>query len=557
MRDLAPSPGVVPFSIHAEPWLDHATAQRLLGLPGTSKARFYDAPVDLTGDFFSTQVVFPKDGVLAKTLSLEMERGVPTSSLRLETQILHFDGLLWRGYTYAWNDQQTDANLVPAKGLEKNLVVIDRKAPGGKRTQTWHFPSRTECLLCHNPWTGFTLAFTPAQTNKEHRYDGVTENQIHALTQAGYLSLHHKENKIDGPWHGPLPDYLVSPGDARKSLEQRARSYLHVNCSHCHQWGGGGTADLDLRATTSLDDGKTLEARPVQGTFDIPDVQILAPGDPYRSVLYYRMARTGPGHMPHLGSEIVDENGLKLIHDWIRQLPIRKNDRALLNRLLNLEEAVIAAAEKSDYSRQLKELARNLAQDAGRNEPSKDDWAKASETIKKQATQRALERSKERPDLIQKLLSTPSSSLMLLAAFDGDRLPAGIRSLVLDAVTRHPNPQVRDLFERFLPEEQRTKRLGAHIPPEKILARRGNADRGKELFFKTEGPKCASCHRVNGAGSTLGPDLSQIAQKTRARENPGEHPGTFQGNRSQIRHLCGGDGRRACPQRHPGGANGA
>ena len=33
---------------------------------------------------------------------------------RLETQLLHYDGGVWRGYTYAWNEEQTDATLVPA-----------------------------------------------------------------------------------------------------------------------------------------------------------------------------------------------------------------------------------------------------------------------------------------------------------------------------------------------------------------------------------------------------------------------------------------------------------
>jgi cytochrome c oxidase cbb3-type subunit 3 len=42
----------------------------------------------------------------------------------------------------------------------------------------------------------------------------------------------------------------------------------------------------------------------------------------------------------------------------------------------------------------------------------------------------------------------------------------------------------------------------------------GNADRGKALF---EGKgQCLSCHRVNGQGSRLGPDLSDIGQLRRA-----------------------------------------
>jgi len=90
---------------------------------------------------------------------------------------------------------------------------------------------------------------------------------------------------------------------------------------------------IDLRRGQPLDQTNALEVRPVQGTFDIPGAEILAPGDPYRSVLYYRMAKLGRGRMPHIGSEVVDERGLRLMHDWVRQLPIRKDERLLVERL--------------------------------------------------------------------------------------------------------------------------------------------------------------------------------------------------------------------------------
>ncbi len=77
---------------------------------------------------------------------------------------------------------------------------------------------------------------------------------------------------------------------------------------------------------------------------------------------------------------------------------------------------------------------------------------------------------------------------------------------------------MRDLFERFLPDEQRVKRLGTAIRPETILALKGDVQRGKELFFKTAGLQCVNCHRIQGNGSTLGPDLTQIGKKyTRAQ----------------------------------------
>jgi putative heme-binding domain-containing protein len=84
---------------------------------------------------------------------------------------------------------------------------------------------------------------------------------------------------------------------------------------------------------------------------------------------------------------------------------------------------------------------------------------------------------------------------------------------VLAAAMAHADPQVRDLFERFVPDEQRLKRLGSAVRPEQILTLKGDAGRGKELFFKSTALQCVNCHRVAGNGSTLGPDLTEIGKK--------------------------------------------
>jgi putative heme-binding domain-containing protein len=72
---------------------------------------------------------------------------------------------------------------------------------------------------------------------------------------------------------------------------------------------------------------------------------------------------------------------------------------------------------------------------------------------------------------------------------------------------------MRDVFERFIPEEQRVKRLGNVIKPEKLLAMKGDAARGKALFFNNPNMQCKNCHRIAGTGNTLGPDLTQIGKK--------------------------------------------
>ena len=90
------------------------------------------------------------------------------------------------------------------------------------------------------------------------------------------------------------------------------------------------------------------------------------------------------------------------------------------------------------------------------------------------------------------------------------RQPFG--DLLIEKTMGHPAFQVRDLFERFLPEEKRVQKLGANIKAEAILALKGDAASGRKLFFQ-EGVQCSRCHRIKGEGTDFGPDLSQIAQK--------------------------------------------
>jgi putative heme-binding domain-containing protein len=518
VAEQTPAPGVVPFDVNVAQWADHATAERYVALPGRSTVQIFDSPVPIPGGFYSGAVFFPKDGVLARTVSLETEAGNPRSRRRLETQLLHCDGTAWHAYSYRWNDEQTDAVLVPAAGEDRVLTVTDAHAPGGRRRQTWHYPSRAECITCHNPWAGYTLAFTAPQLNREHAYGGTADNQLRALEHAGLIALRqNQENKENGLPPQP-PGKLTDPYDAAADLNERARSYLHVNCAHCHQFGAGGTADLELRYEIPLDQTKTLEVRPVQGTFDLPGAQILAPGDPYRSVLYYRVNKLGRGRMPHLGSEIVDERGVRLLHDWIRQLPVHKDERALLAKLQALDEPAALAHEREEWPARLKQAALAVARADGREVPTPEDRQKAEVQLKAQAAHRVRVRAAERADAVTRLLANPGSALMLAEALGEGHIPESVRPQVLRAASGSLDAQVRDLFERFLPDDQRVRRLGAAIKPEQVLNLKGDVARGRELFFKASGLQCVNCHRIAGTGSTLGPDLSQIGKKyTRAQ----------------------------------------
>ncbi len=337
-----PAAGVLPYSVNAEQWSDGAFAERFVGVPGTGTVRLNPAAKPIPGSMFQRAIEFPRDSVLVKTLSLERERGNPANRRRVETQVLHYDGRDWRGYSYEWNDEQTDAVLVEREGQSRTYGVPE-KVSGTIFPQTWRFPSRTECLRCHNPWSENALGFNIRQLNRDHNFAVVADNQIRTFRHIGLVDDAGEVAQPAGtPANTPavrlplkpleeLPRF-VDPYDPAADINQRGRTYLHVNCGHCHRDGGGGSAYVHLLYDLPLSETKAVGVRPTQGTFGIHDAKIVAAGDPFRSVLYFRMAKLGPGHMPHLGSAVVDQRGLDVMHDWIRQLPARLDDQLLVEQ---------------------------------------------------------------------------------------------------------------------------------------------------------------------------------------------------------------------------------
>jgi uncharacterized repeat protein (TIGR03806 family) len=323
-KELISAPGLIPYSINAQLYSDEASKERYLALPATGKIDF-DAMLYPNGPGAPKGWKFPDGTVAVKTFFLEMEKGNPTSRKRLETRILHFEQLggseevgdqYWRGYTYVWNDEQTDAVLLDAKGLDRTYTIKDAKAPGGVRKQTWHFPSRAECTLCHTMPAKFVLGLNTHQLNRDHDHGGRVANQLKTWERLGLFTR-------------PLPEApekmpkIVDYDDPKQDLNARARAYLQANCAHCHMQWGGGNAEFQFLFTLKLDEMKIVNVKPAHGEFGLKDPKVLRPGHPEQSMIYHRMKLTGLGRMPHIASSVVDEKGAKLIEEWIRKMPSR------------------------------------------------------------------------------------------------------------------------------------------------------------------------------------------------------------------------------------------
>ena len=213
-------------------------------------------------------------------------------------------------------------------------------------------PARSECVLCHNPWvekkttvfgiqSASPLGLNTAQLNKPSAHSEFNGNQLTFLHAAGILSWTPDLSKLPS---------LVDPYDESADLDRRARSYLQTNCAHCHQFNAGGTANIALGFEVPLKATQTIGIRPIQGTFGIAGARIIAPGDPARSVLFYRMSKLGGGRMPRVGSNQVDERASRMIHDWIATCPIpadlqtpgRSSQKKIANRSKRCASPIIS-----------------------------------------------------------------------------------------------------------------------------------------------------------------------------------------------------------------------
>jgi uncharacterized repeat protein (TIGR03806 family) len=297
--------GVIPYSVNVQLWSDGAHKQRWMAVPGTAqfgykRARGWD---------------FPDGSVLVKSFALERVAGVPKSRRWIETRLMVRQQGEWVGYSYRWNEEQTDAALVEAAGANVDFEIQDKKAATGVKKQTWHYPSRAECMVCHSRAANYVLGLTEHQMNRDGEYGGVTVNQLEMLDRMGYFKEKEKLPKPPSEL-----SRLYDPFDEKLDLRLRALSYLHANCSNCHVSAGGGNAAFEMEIDVKPEKAGLYDASPVHTTFGIEGAKVIASGKPDQSLLLHRMSRRGSGQMPPLGTNLVDDQACDLIRKWIQQL---------------------------------------------------------------------------------------------------------------------------------------------------------------------------------------------------------------------------------------------
>ncbi|HEY2412880.1 MAG TPA: PQQ-dependent sugar dehydrogenase [Pirellulaceae bacterium] len=301
VKDNAMQPGVIAYSVNSPLWSDGAYKERFFAVPESAASSF---KIDLGQ---KNGWDFPEGTVLVKSFAFQPTAGDSTGRRWIETRLLtKQQSNEWAGYSYRWNDEQTDAELVAGEGADCDYVQEGKK-------QTWHFPSRVECMVCHSRAANFVLGLSTAQMNKEHDYGGTIEHQFRVFEQLDLLKKKPDIEKLAK---------LVDPADGTQPLELRAKSYLHANCAICHINAGGGNAQMNLEYSASLKKMNVVDVPPLHHKFDLEDARLIAPGHPERSVLFHRISHRGPnsGQMPQLATNLVDPLAVRLFGEWIRQM---------------------------------------------------------------------------------------------------------------------------------------------------------------------------------------------------------------------------------------------
>ncbi len=293
LQTLTPVDGLIPFTVNSPLWSDGAIKTRWMAVPNdgppyTAAEQIAFAPV---GEW-----TFPNGTVFVKNFELTVNEQTGERK-RLETRLLvrNSQGAVY-GVTYKWRGDNSDADLLPG-GLDEEIAV--KTVSGATRIQRYTYPSRADCLFCHNQQANYVLGPKTHQLNGDFTYPstGRSDNQLRTLSHVGLLNPAPREES--------LATYLrsVSVTNPSAPVQHRMRSWIDANCSHCHRPGGFGPG-YDGRFYTPLANQNLINTyvkfRDLDG-----------------SQLHQRDNALDEFKMPPLAKNVVHENAMKTLRQWI------------------------------------------------------------------------------------------------------------------------------------------------------------------------------------------------------------------------------------------------
>jgi uncharacterized repeat protein (TIGR03806 family) len=300
IKNLEPAYKVLPYDLSSTLFTDYAHKKRFVYMPAGTKATY-------TTD--GTVLNFPTGAVLIK--NFYYDNVLPNNTTRIiETRLMIKKATGWIFANYIWNAQQTEAML----DLAGSFTNISFTQGGETKNVNYRIPSESECLTCHksgNPAVSVPIGPKPQNLNKNYTYKDGMQNQLSRWISEGYLASAPQNINSVVDWT-----------DATKPLELRVRSYLDINCAHCHSEG----AHCSYRSMrfafneTTVPQNLGICMQPEE-FLNSSLTYIVAKRTPLRSALYYRMNNVVESErMPLLGRTLIHTEAVLMVRDWINSL---------------------------------------------------------------------------------------------------------------------------------------------------------------------------------------------------------------------------------------------
>ena len=256
---------------------------------------------------------FPIGTIISKTFYYPKNFNDLSNGISLkETRILIHKESGWIGLPYVWNQDESEAYL-EITGAIKKAEWIDSNDK--KNLINYIVPNMMQCKGCHVSNNKFLPIGPKARNiNSDYNYGNEIKNQIIKWKELGYFSS--------------IPDYNDIPkvqrwDDPYASLDRRARSWLDINCAHCHnEYGPANNTGLFLEYEQTNQKKLGFYKTPVAAGRGSGHLKYdIYPGQPEKSIMVYRFESKDPGiMMPELGRTMVHQEGLQLIKEWIASL---------------------------------------------------------------------------------------------------------------------------------------------------------------------------------------------------------------------------------------------
>jgi uncharacterized repeat protein (TIGR03806 family) len=302
MTDLNPVYGVLPYKINSGLFIDYAKAKTFVWMPKGSKASYVN-------DY--SVLDFPEGAVLITTHYFE--NVLPQNNTKMiETRLLIKKEGEWIMANYKWNENQTEASFT----TEGSFIGVTWLENNETRTVNYKIPTYDECFTCHNKYEEL-LPIGPKPQNLNHSisFNDGEKNQLKKWVEFGYLDSDYPSNI----------DSVINWADTSQPLGMRVRSYLDINCAHCHS-EKGYCEYAPLRFAFKETEDISNMGVGVNPSFDVDEsiTQIVAPGEASKSAMLFRISSTlDEVKMPILGRTLQHKEGVQLIKEWINSLKKR------------------------------------------------------------------------------------------------------------------------------------------------------------------------------------------------------------------------------------------